>query len=126
MSMIHFTLRDLFWATLVVGLGLGWWLHVRRLERELASTQSDLLYQADLVYTFADVLTQLGCEMRESNWPSTGIFYSEKMRRFETGMLSSTQVPREQLQRALDDEFGKRFRDSPSVQAARAATSNRP
>ena len=40
---LRFTLRDLFWATLVAALGLGWWVHARQLRAELASTQSDLL-----------------------------------------------------------------------------------
>lgn len=30
--MFRFSIRDLFWATLVVALGLGWWLHYRAVE----------------------------------------------------------------------------------------------
>ena len=48
-NLLRFTLRDMFWATLVAALGLGWWVHARQMEAELASTQSDLLYQADYV-----------------------------------------------------------------------------
>ena len=69
MSMFRCTLRDLFWATLVVGLGLGWWLHVRRLEGELASTQSDLLYQADQVDSFVNLFTKLDCEIPPDSDP---------------------------------------------------------
>jgi hypothetical protein len=29
MPRLSFTLRDVFWLTLVVGLTLGWWVHVR-------------------------------------------------------------------------------------------------
>jgi hypothetical protein len=56
----RFTLRDLFWATLVVAVGLGWWDHAKRLQSDLAYAQSDLLYQADLVNSFAYAFTKLG------------------------------------------------------------------
>ncbi len=127
MSMFRFTLRDLFWATLVVGLGLGWWLHVRQLESELAATQSDLLYQADLVDNFVSVMTkQLKCEIPADTGQYTKIIYPDQLTS-TFGIISSTLgAPREQLERTLDGEFGVRFRASPSVQAARAATSNGP
>lgn len=34
LSKPRFTLRDLFWLTLVVALALGWWVHGVRMERQ--------------------------------------------------------------------------------------------
>jgi hypothetical protein len=30
MPRLSFTLRDVFWLTLVVGMGIGWWMSVRQ------------------------------------------------------------------------------------------------
>jgi hypothetical protein len=124
--MFRFTLRDLFWATLVVALGLGWWVHVRRLQSELASVQSDLLYQADYVQQFVSCFTKLGCEIPPDSdprcargGPYTRIFVSEGLQR-QTGCISFTlSGPREELQRTLDGEFSERYRNSPAVRDAR-------
>jgi len=62
-SLLRFTLRDLFWVTLVAALGLGWWVHARQMGAELASTQSDLLYQADYVDQFVSCFKNIGCEI---------------------------------------------------------------
>jgi hypothetical protein len=31
---MRFTIRDVLWLTVVVGLGVGWWVDHRRLEQE--------------------------------------------------------------------------------------------
>jgi len=37
--MFRFSIRDLLWLTLVVALGLGWFVHQRELRYELTSAQ---------------------------------------------------------------------------------------
>jgi len=125
--MFRFTLRDVFWATLVVAMGLAWWLHVQRLHAELASVQSDLLYQADYVDQFVSTFKNLGCEIPPDSdprcsfgGPYTRIFFPESLTK-HTGTVSVTMSgPRKELQRVLDGEFGVRFRNKPEIEAARA------
>jgi hypothetical protein len=132
LNLLRFTLRDMFWATLVAALGLGWWVHARQMGAELAATQSDLLYQADYVDQFVSCFKNLKCEIPgdddprcANGGPYTRIFYPDFVTK-ATGMLSSTcSGPRSELQRTLDGEFGTRFRNSPAVQAARTAPRNR-
>ena len=126
-SLLRIPLRDLFWITLVVALGLGWWVHVKRLNAELASTQSDLLYQADYVDQFVSCFKNMGCEIPPDSdprcangGPYTRIFYPDYVTKAR-GMLSSTcSGPRSELQRTLDGEYGSKYRNYPAVQAARA------
>ena len=125
---LRFTLRDLFWATLVVAMGLGWWLHARRMQSELASVESDLLYQADYVSQMVSCFKNIGCEIPPDSdprcangGPYTRIFFSGAITK-ATGCISSTlSGPRSELQRTLDGEYGEKYRNSPAVQAARAA-----
>jgi hypothetical protein len=42
--MAHFTLRDVFWFTLVVGMGVGWWTHQRGLNEKLHSLAAEAKY----------------------------------------------------------------------------------
>ena len=127
LNLLRFTLRDLFWVTLVAALGLGWWVHARQMRAELAATQSDLLYQADYVDQFVSCFTSLKCEIPEdddprcaSGGPYTRIFYSDAITK-ATGCISSTlSGPRSELQRTLDGEYGVKYRNSPAVLAARA------
>jgi hypothetical protein len=125
--MFRFTLRDVFWAVLVLAMGLAWWLHTQKLHRELTSLQSDLLYQADYVSQFVSVFKNLGCEIPPDSdprcangGPYTRIFFPGYVTT-QTGMLSSTlSGSRSELQRTLDGEFGTRFRNSPAVHAVRS------
>ena len=131
LNLLRFTLRDMFWATLVTALGLGWWVHARQMGAELAATQSDLLYQADYVDQFVSCFKNLGCEIPPDSdprcangGPYTRIFYSDAITN-ATGCISSTlSGPRGELQRTLDGEYGVKYRNSPAVQAARAAHSS--
>ena len=131
LSLFRFTLRDLFWLTLVVALGLGWWVHVRQIRAELARTQSDLLYQADFVDQFVSCFKNIGCEIPPDDdprcangGPYTRIFYSDAITH-TTGSISSTlSGPRRELQRTLDGEYGVKYRNSPAVQVARAGHSS--
>ena len=131
LSLLRFTLRDMFWATLVAALGLGWWVHARQMRGELAATQSDLLYQADYVDQFVSCFKNLKCEIPgdddprcANGGPYTRIFFSDAITK-ATGCISSTlSGPRSELQRTLDGEYGVRYRNSPAVQAARAAHSS--
>ena len=130
LNLLRFTLRDLFWVTLVAALGLGWWVHARQMGAELASTQSDLLYQADYVDQFVSCFKNLKCEIPGDDdprcaggGPYTRIFFPDFVTK-ATGMLSSTcSGPRSELQRTLDGEYGAKYRNSPAVQAARAQSS---
>jgi len=129
LSLLRFTLRDMFWVTLVTALGLGWWVHARQLRAELASTQSDLLYQAEYVDQFVSCFKNLGCEIPQDDdprcargGPYTRIFFPDFVTK-ATGMLSSTcSGPRSELQRTLDGEYGVKYRSSPAVQAARQSS----
>ena len=115
--MFRFTLRELLLLTVIVGMGLGWWAHVRRLQGEARRLQSDLLYQADYVSQFVSVLTKLGCEIPPDSdprcangGPYTRIFVPEKIQ-LQTGCISFTcSGPRSELQRTLDGEFGEKYR----------------
>ncbi len=129
--MFRFTLRDVFWATLVLGLGLGWWLHVRRLKDELTSVQSDLLYQADLVEQFVATFEKMGCEIppeSDSRYlhsgPDTKVFYPPQFYMGgpgpHLGLSATVRVPRKELRRTLDGEYTVRFRHDPAIQAFRA------
>ena len=109
---MRFTIRDLVWLTVLVAMGLGWWVHTRRYESEKRRLQTDLLMQADYVDQFVSVLKNLGCEIPPdtdprcaSGGPYTRIFFPAYVTH-QTGMLSSTlSGPRDQLQRNLDGEF---------------------
>jgi hypothetical protein len=115
--MFRFTLRELVLLTVIVGIGLGWWVHARRLQGELTRVQSDLLTQADYVSQFVSVLTKLGCEIPPDTdprcahgGPYTRIFVSDELTRL-TGCVSFTMSgPRDELQRTLDGEFGRLYR----------------
>jgi hypothetical protein len=43
MRMLRFTIRELVLLVALVGMGLGWWVHVRRLESQRKSLERDLL-----------------------------------------------------------------------------------
>jgi hypothetical protein len=40
--MFRFTIRDLLWATVVVALGVAWWVDRRRLDARHAETKAEL------------------------------------------------------------------------------------
>ena len=114
--MLRFSIRELVLLMALVGMGLGWWAHVRRLERQRKGLQRDLLMQADFVQQFVSVLTKLGCEIppdsdpRCSNGgPYTRVFVSPDLQR-QTGCISFTlSGPRSELQRTIDGDY-QRFR----------------
>jgi hypothetical protein len=109
---MRFTIRDLVWLTVLVAMGLGWWVHARRAEAEKRRLQTDLLTQADYVDQFVSVLTKLGCEIPPDSdprcaagGPYTRIFVPEKLQKV-TGCISFTlSGPRNELQRNIDGEF---------------------
>jgi hypothetical protein len=111
------SLRELFLLIALVAMGLGWWMHVKRLQREARTLQRDLLMQADYVSQFVSVLNKLGCEIPPDSdprcsfgGPYTRIFVSEGVQK-QTDCISFTlSGPREELQRTLDGEYGERFR----------------
>jgi hypothetical protein len=116
--MFRFTLRELVLLIALAATGLGWWVHVRRLQSEARALETDLLRQSDFVSQFVSTLKSIGCEIPPDSdprcangGPYTRIFFPDYVTK-ETGMLSSTLTgPRDQLQRTLDGEFGVRFRD---------------
>jgi hypothetical protein len=40
--MIRFSIRDVLWLTVVVGLGVGWFLHAERLHEEITKARIDV------------------------------------------------------------------------------------
>jgi hypothetical protein len=115
---MRFTIRDLIWLTVLVAMGLGWWLHAQRSASEKRQLQRDLLCQADFVDQFVSVLTQLGCEIPPDSdprcangGPYTRIFVPIELQNYFTSRGKSTPLsftlsgPREELQRNLDGEF---------------------
>ena len=72
--MFRFALRDLFWATLVVAMGLGWWLHYREVN---AHRKAFVLHAESLKETLIRAKTQN--EQLKGN-----VDFLLKMRRSET------------------------------------------
>jgi len=114
--MFRFTVRELVLLVALVAMGLGWWVHARRLQGDMDHLQSDLLAQARFVDQFVSVLTQLGCEIPPDSdprcangGPYTRIFVPAELQD-ETHCISFTlSGPRDELQRTLDGEFYRRF-----------------
>ena len=102
------------------------------MEAELAATQSDLLYQADYVDQFVSCFKNLGCEIPPDSdprcaggGPYTRIFYSDAITKATGGVSATLSGPRSELQRTLDGEYGTRYRNSPTVLAARTSPRTR-
>jgi hypothetical protein len=115
---MRFTIRDLIWLTLLVAVGLGWWLHAQRSTAEKRKLQRDLLCQADFVDQFISVLKNLGCEIPPDSdprcaagGPYTRIFVPEKLQAYFHSQGASAPISftlsgsRDELQRNLDGEF---------------------
>jgi hypothetical protein len=110
--MLRFTLRELILLIAVAAVGLGWWVHVRRLNQQARTLRTDLYTQARFVDQFVSVLNHMHCEIPPDSDPRCAnggpyirIFYPSYVTH-ETGMLSSTcSGSRDQLQRTLDGEF---------------------
>jgi len=118
MHMFRFTIRELVLLVALVGMGLGWWVHVRRLESQRRSLERDLLMQADYVSQFVSVLKQLGCEIPPDSdprcangGPYTRIFVPQEMQLLTHCISFTLSGPRSELQRTLDGEYGERFRN---------------
>jgi len=65
--MARFTIRDLLWLTLVVGLAVGWWLSARHWlasNRVLTEKNQDLLEEARI----ADQRAKLANEQSDKAW----------------------------------------------------------
>jgi hypothetical protein len=115
---MRFTIRDLVWLTVLVAMGLGWWLHAKRSAVEKRQLQRDLLCQADFVDQFVSVITDLGCEIPPDSdprcangGPYTRIFVPTELQHYFSSQGKSAPVsftlsgPRSELQRNLDGEF---------------------
>jgi hypothetical protein len=115
---MRFTIRDLAWLTLLVAIGLGWWLSAQQAAAERRQLQRDLLCQADFVDQFVSVLNNLGCEIPPDSdprcakgGPYTRIFVPESLQNYFRSPGASAPVSftlsgsRDQLQRNLDGEF---------------------
>ena len=58
---MRFTIRDLLWLTVVVALGLGWWLHHRSwVQRHSATAHDNEIWQArtEELQTRVDILAE--------------------------------------------------------------------
>jgi hypothetical protein len=115
---MRFTIRDLIWLSILVAVGLGWWLHAQRATAEKRQLQRDLLCQADFVDQFISVVKNLGCEIPPDSdprcaagGPYTRIFVSKDLQDFFISQGKSTPLSftlsgsRAELQRNLDGEF---------------------
>jgi hypothetical protein len=109
---MRFTIRDLVWLTVLVGMGLSWWLHARRSALERRQLERDLLCQADFVDQFVSVVTQLGCEIPPDSdprcaggGPYTRIFVPTELQKVTHCVSFTLSGSREELQRNLDGEF---------------------
>lgn len=58
MPRLSFSLREVFWLTLVVGLGVGWWVQSQHATTELSATNNRL---AALEF----VLTNAGAQLND-------------------------------------------------------------
>ena len=43
MASMKFTIRDMLWLTVVVAMGIGWWVSLARCQKELALEHRDLV-----------------------------------------------------------------------------------
>ena len=115
---MRFTIRDLAWFTVVVAMGLAWWLHAQRFAAEKRQLQRDLLMQADFVDQFISVVKNLGCEIPPDSdprcaagGPYTRIFVPESLQKYFHSQGTSAPVSftlsgsRAELQRNEDGEF---------------------
>ena len=115
---MRFTIRDLVWLTLLVAMGLGWWIHAQRSAAEKRQLQRNLLMQADFVDQFVSVIHSLGCAIPPDSdprcaagGPYTRIFVPESLQNHFRSQGASAPVsftlsgPRAELQRNLDGEF---------------------
>jgi len=114
--MFRFTIRELVLLTVIMAMGLGWWVHVRRLQRDAVRLQSDLLVQVRFVDQFVYVLTKLGCEIPLDSdprcavgGPYTRVFVSDQIQRETNFTRFTLSGPRDELQRTLDGEFYRRY-----------------
>jgi hypothetical protein len=60
---MRFTIRDVLWLTVVVGLGVGWWVDNARIEKAVSKLESD---RHDLQEEFQDKMTILDEAQRNS------------------------------------------------------------
>ena len=115
---MRFTIRDLAWLTLLIAVGLAWWVHARTAAAEKRQLQRDLLMQADFVDQFISVVKSLGCEIPPDSdprcaagGPYTRIFVPDSLQKYfhsrgESAPVSFTlSGSRDELQRNLDGEF---------------------
>jgi hypothetical protein len=115
---MRLSIRDLAWLTLLVAVGLGWWLHAQRWASEKRQLQRDLLCQADFVDQFVSVVKNLGCEIPPdtdprcaAGGPYTRIFVPTELQSCFTSQGKSAPLSftlsgsRAELQRNLDGEF---------------------
>jgi hypothetical protein len=114
--MFRFTIRELVLLTVIVAMGLGWWVHVRRLQGEAKLVQSDLLTQARFVDQFVHVLTKLGCEIPLDSdprcavgGPYTRVFVPQELQGPTHCISFTLSGPRNELQRTLDGDYARRF-----------------
>jgi hypothetical protein len=64
--MFRFTIRDVLWLTIVVGLVVSWWIDNKRIEKSVTRLENDRrLMQAD----FEDKLTVLDEMTKERSSP---------------------------------------------------------
>jgi hypothetical protein len=72
--MFRFTIRDVLWLTVVVAMGVGWWLHYARLTRQYSKTaaeakESKRVIEAAMITIsrFAQQIHQLEVQLAETN-----------------------------------------------------------
>ena len=71
---MRFTIRDLLWLTVVVGMGIGWWVDRTR-QREMAQERIDSHILA-VDFAFKD-MDEIKPGWRKTRWLSNPIFDAE-------------------------------------------------
>jgi hypothetical protein len=64
-AVFRFSIRDLLWLTLVVAMGLGWWINSQRSRVELEQTQNRLAGWRGATGALEHILELAGCQV---NW----------------------------------------------------------
>jgi hypothetical protein len=88
MPRLSFTLRDVFWLTLVVALGVGWWMSLRHAANKANEAQNwrNVAYFLNLVmekdgWLFSVSETSIQCDKRALTPAKSAILHSHGLRR---------------------------------------------
>jgi hypothetical protein len=78
--MRHFTLRDVFWLTLVVGVGGAWWVDHSRQQSEREQIEDAVLSDAVLTIGVGEALRSQSGSPRKWEWEFRRDPHSDRFR----------------------------------------------